>query len=131
MGSGLGLQLITLLKLNPALEFAVGVELDARARNVSRFNLALNGVEQRATIVEEGKGLESALNGRKLTLGFSNPPFVAAPRESLAMTATQCWRVHRFSRSGFPLAGWGGHDGLRVTREFVQHSRTILESSAR
>jgi len=115
-GSGSGIQLLTALSLNPEVEKAIGIECDARARNVSAFNAALNGLSERFSLVNDADALNAELAGRKLALAISNPPFMACPD------------TVRLSKSGdslnlralFSRAGWGGPDGLQITTEFVQ-----------
>ncbi|MCB0352661.1 MAG: hypothetical protein KDD64_04025 [Bdellovibrionales bacterium] len=119
MGSGSGLQLITLLKSHSGIERGIGVEIDARARNLSQFNAALNGVEDRFEIVSDQTALAAALSGQRISLGFSNPPFIAAPREIQAFDKTEERAISLDLKALFPSAGWGGHDGLRITRKFI------------
>ena len=88
--------------------------------NLSRFNALLNGVSDRFLPVNNGKtkpGLEQdalrdALNGEKLALVVTNPPFNLIP-ESLGETFTKY--------------GYGGPDGLSVTRLFMRQAMANVD----
>jgi methylase of polypeptide subunit release factors len=115
-GSGSGVQLITLLALNSEITEAIGIECDARARNVSKFNAAMNLMGDRFTIVQDESGLSAALAGRKLSFACSNPPFLACPAVVKVLGSDQQIQV----KALFNRAGWGGDDGLEVTKYFLQ-----------
>lgn len=127
MGAGSGFQLLTLLKLNPDISRAIGVEIDARARNVSIFNAFLNGEGARFSVVTDEAELRSALGNEKISLGFSNPPFIPAPRIVHGYDAKGEKALDLDLREFFPSSGWGGQDGLRITREFVTTLEALLE----
>lgn len=137
MGSGSGIQSITALKTHPAIVKAVGVERDRRAMHVSLFNAALNGVADRYVAVPDAEPLRELLGRHEVVLGMSNPPFLALPssvridEESRALLPdvseirdTPDGGVVDVERS-FPQAGWGGQDGLDVTRQFIDVFRSV------
>ena len=111
MGSGSGVQLITAVKQHPAITRAIGKETDRRAVHVSLFNAALNGVDDRMVVFEEDGDVRAALQGHAVSFAMTNPPFLAMPADL---------------RAAFPQAGWGGEDGLQVTREFVSTLLPLL-----
>jgi len=127
-GSGSGIQLIAAL-LTFNISKAIGVEIDERAINVSRFNAAINGVDDRMAVVRDEAGLDAALKGEKISLAFSNPPFLAMPgRVAIDVRDRSVWsQVTTLLKRPlsidlsllFPLYGWGGPDGLTVTRRFL------------
>jgi methylase of polypeptide subunit release factors len=131
MGSGSGIQLIAALKQHRSISSAIGVERDRRALHVSLFNAALNGVGERMTVVNDGDGLRRAVEDRPIAFAMTNPPFLAMPawieidsedRQALAGLMDIRERDHGFEgdlRTVFPGAGWGGEDGLAVTKQFV------------
>jgi hypothetical protein len=82
MGSGSGVQMIAALTQHPAITRAIGTERDRRARSVSLFNAALNGVDQRMTIVADEECLGQALEGHPISFAMINPPFIAMPAGS-------------------------------------------------
>jgi methylase of polypeptide subunit release factors len=139
MGSGSGIQLIAALKLYPAVTRASGVEHDRRALHVSLFNAALNGVGERMTVVSDDDALRRAVAGRPIGFAMTNPPFLAMPAwielDSEDGRTLSRWmnireRDHRFEgdlRTLFPVAGWGGEDGLAVTRQFVDVLVPLLD----
>lgn len=124
-GSGSGIQLITLLMMNPAIEHGLGIEIDARARNVSRFNAALNGVEGRLELIESTNGTGDALAGRPVALAFSNPPFIAAPYEVHVPSLRDTVNISE----ALCRAGWGGEDGLYHTRSFLREMKPWMDHS--
>ena len=143
MGSGSGIQLIAALKQHPAIIRAVGVERDRRAMHVSLFNAALNGVDHKLVIVPTHDALARALDGEAIAFAMTNPPFLAMP-EWIDIDADDCPRLRRLMdiratdpgcqgdlRSIFPGAGWGGEDGLAVTKEFVDTLFTLLADDSR
>jgi methylase of polypeptide subunit release factors len=131
MGSGSGVQMIAALSQHPAITRAIGTERDRRARSVSLFNAALNGVDQRMTVVADEEGLVQAMEGHPISFAMINPPFIAVPgwididaedRETLStlMRTRDTERgVEGDLRSVFPESGWGGAAGLDVTMQFV------------
>jgi len=142
MGSGSGIQLIAALKRFPAITRAIGQERDRRATHVSLFNAALNGVADRLVVVNDDEGLRRALEGHPISFAMSNPPFIAVPRwieidaedrpslsglMDIREVGQQC---QGDLRSLFPAAGWGGDDGLEVTRAFVETLLPLLAAGS-
>jgi hypothetical protein len=148
MGSGSGIQLIAALKQHPAIIRAVGLERDRRAMHVSLFNAALNGVDHKLVIVQTDGALARALDGHAIAFAITNPPFIAMPAW-IDIDADDCPSLRRLMdiretdhgceadlRTIFPAAGWGGEDGLAVTKEFIgalfplmaDDSRTVIYS---
>ena len=88
--------------------------------NLSRFNALLNGVSDRFLPVNNKKtkpnleedALRDVLNGEKLALVVTNPPFNLIP-ESLG--------------ASFAKYGYGGPDGLAVTRLFMRQAMANLD----
>ena len=131
MGSGSGVQLISALKQHAGIIKAIGKETDRRAANVSVFNAALNDVADRMTIVESDLGLDAELGGCPISLALSNPPFLAIPRcvnldPGDRTTVGELEHIRETDRglqldveALFPAAGWGGDDGLEVTKAFI------------
>jgi hypothetical protein len=119
MGAGSGIQLITALKKHSAIVKAVGVERDQRAMHVSSFNAALNQESDRFLIVADAEQLREVLGGHDVAFGLSNPPFLAVPG-SLETPDGQLVDVE----AAFPQAGWGGSDGLEITRQFIDLFRS-------
>jgi methylase of polypeptide subunit release factors len=117
-GSGGGIQAIALLRTNPKLTRVLGLEIEPHAINLSRFNALLNGVADRFVIVDNSKtkpnleedALRDVLKGEKLALVVTNPPFNLMP-ESL----------------GEDKYGYGGPDGLAVTRLFMRQAMAHLD----
>jgi methylase of polypeptide subunit release factors len=143
MGSGSGIQLIAALKRHPSITQAIGVECDKRARHVSLFNAALNGVGDRIAVVPDGDELRQVLDRRLISLATSNPPFIAMPVWIGVAPEDRAWfaRVTDVRdtdrgpeadlRQLFPAAGWGGEDGLCVTRSFVDTIVPLLAPRGR
>jgi hypothetical protein len=148
MGSGSGIQLIAALKQHPAIIRAIGRERDRRAVHVSLFNAALNGVDEKLVVVQSDDELERALDGQAIAFAMTNPPFLAIPAW-IDLDAQDCASLRGLLdiretehgcegdlRSVFPDAGWGGQDGLAVTKEFIEalfpflagNSRTVIYS---
>jgi methylase of polypeptide subunit release factors len=132
MGSGSGIQLITALRCHPGIVRAIGVERDRRARYVSLFNTVLNQVEDRVAVVSDEAQLRGLLGSEQVSFGMSNPPFLALPAsipldaESRALLSN-VRAIHDTAdgslldvEAAFPQAGWGGEDGLQVTRQFLE-----------
>jgi methylase of polypeptide subunit release factors len=120
LGSGGGIQAIALLRTNPKLTRVIGLEIEPHALNLSRFNALLNGVAERFVPVDNRKtkanlqedALRDALHGDKLALVVTNPPFNLIP-ESLG--------------ESFTKYGYGGPDGLAVTRLFMRQAMANLD----
>jgi len=126
MGSGSAVQLITLANLNSDMREAFGIEIDARARNVSKFNLALNRCEDRVTVLGGSAALNNCLHGRPLDFAFSNPPFFVAPESVPSARRGKAINLALLCET----SGYGGPDGLAVTREFVQDLAPLLSTHA-
>jgi hypothetical protein len=120
MGAGSGIQLITALKKHPAIVKAIGVERDRRALHVSLFNAALNQEADRFMVVSDAEQLREVLGGHDVAFGLSNPPFLAVPG-SLETPDGQLVDVE----AAFPQAGFGGTDGLDITRQFIDVFRSV------
>ena len=120
MGTGSGIQLITALKKHRAIVKAIGVERDHRALRVSLFNAALNQEADRFMVVPDAGQLREVLGGHDVAFGLSNPPFLAVPG-SLEAFDGQLVDVE----AAFPQAGWGGSDGLQITRQFIDVFRSV------
>ena len=138
MGSGSGIQLVAALKQHPGITKAIGKERDRRAVNVSLFNAALNGVADRMAIVEGDNDFQAELDGRPVSLALSNPPFLAMPSwididavdratvGDLANVRETDRGLQLDLQTLFPEAGWGGDDGLEVTKSFIEVLTPIL-----
>jgi methylase of polypeptide subunit release factors len=122
LGSGGGIQAIALLRMNPKLVRVIGLEIEPHSMNLSRFNALLNSVADRFLPVNnrktkanlEADALREVLNGEKLALVVTNPPFNLIP-ESLG--------------ESFTKYGYGGPDGLAVTRLFMRQAMANLDPS--
>jgi methylase of polypeptide subunit release factors len=120
LGSGGGIQAIALLRMNPKLVRVIGLEIEPHSMNLSRFNALLNGVSDRFLPVNNRKtkpnleedAFRDVLNGEKLALVITNPPFNLIP-ESLG--------------ESFTKYGYGGPDGLAVTRLFMRQAMAHLD----
>jgi methylase of polypeptide subunit release factors len=120
LGSGGAIQAIALLRMNPKLNRVIGLEIEPHSMNLSYFNALLNGVSDRFLPVDNRKtkpnleedALREALNGEKLALVVTNPPFNLIP-ESLG--------------ESFTKYGYGGPDGLAVTRLFMRQAMANLD----
>jgi methylase of polypeptide subunit release factors len=120
LGSGGGIQAIALLRMNPTLTRVIGLEIESYSMNLSRFNALLNGVSDRFLPVNNSKtrpnleddALRDVLSGKKLTLVVTNPPFNLIPA-SLG--------------ESFTKYGYGGPDGLAVTRLFMRQAMANLD----
>ena len=143
MGSGSGIQLIAALKQHPAISHAIGVEHDRRALHVSQFNAALNRVDEKFVVVQTADALARALDGRPIAFAISNPPFIAMPAW-IDLDADDCVSLQGLIetretdhgcqgdlRTIFPVAGWGGDDGLAVTKEFLDTLMPFLADGSR
>jgi hypothetical protein len=139
MGSGSGIQLIAALKQRRSITHAIGVERDQRAIHVSLFNATLNGVHDRVAIVKDDGELRRVLGGRPVSFAMTNPPFIAVPGwigvapedfaffSRLTVVRETDRGIEADLRPIFPAAGWGGEDGLAVTRHFVDVLAPLLE----
>lgn len=122
-GTGSGIQLISILLRNPGVHQALGLEVSQRARNLSIFNAHLNGVGSRYKVYADPAELVKNVPDKKIVLALTNPPFIPCPsiiRDSEdpgnAIDITQSW----------PLATFGGRDGLSITRRFLDILLPIL-----
>jgi hypothetical protein len=137
MGSGSGIQLITALKKHPAIVKAIGVERDRRAMHVSLFNAALNQAADRFVVVSDAEQLRELLGRHDVAFGMSNPPFLAVPgsvgideqSRTLLSNVSEIRETPHGAfvdvETAFPQAGWGGQDGLELTRQFVDVFRSV------
>jgi hypothetical protein len=140
MGSGSGVQMIAALKQHPAIVKTIGKERDRRAIHVSLFNAVLNGVEDKVMIAGEDNALSSLLEDQTASFAMTNPPFLALPdwididpQDLPALSTGMNTRAtdHGFQadlRELFPEAGWGGEDGLQVTKQFVRTLFPVLSA---
>lgn len=131
LGTGTGIQLIALAKTFPGIKKAIGFEVDKRALNISLFNACLNGVEDRMEILNDKEELRNKLRQTSFSLAISNPPFMAIPEKIRISRKHRKFmpsfvRIERTLtgykidlRSLYPKSGWGGSDGLTITREFL------------
>jgi hypothetical protein len=124
MGAGSGIQLITALKKHPGVVKAIGVERDRRALHVSLFNAALNQVADRFIVVSDAEQLRERLGHHEVAVAMSNPPFLAVP-SSVESSDGALIDVE----TAFPQAGWGGEDGLALTRQFIDVFRSVGASN--
>jgi methylase of polypeptide subunit release factors len=143
MGCGSGVQLIAALKQYPAITKAIGTERDRRARHVSLFNAALNGVDSRMAVVTDEDGLRQSLEGQPISFAMTNPPFIAMPawididaEDAAALSDLMDIRetgrgLQGDLRTVFPEAGWGGDDGLEVTKQFIDALLPLLARDGR
>jgi hypothetical protein len=120
LGSGGGIQAIALLRMNPKFARVIGLEIEPYSINLSRFNALLNAVSDRFLPVDNRKtkpnleedALRDELHGEKLALVVTNPPFNLIP-ESLG--------------ESFTKYGYGGPDGLALTRLFMRQATSNLD----
>ncbi len=145
MGSGSGIQLIAALKLFPAVKKMVGYEKDRRAINVSKFNAFLNGVGDRATIVENEKELAAALGDDLVDFALSNPPFMPVPdainvdrddaeilSKAKAISIIGEKSAQQVSlRNMWPRSGWGGLDGVSILKPMLDILFPIIGPSGK
>src|SRR5262245_20420910 len=110
---------------HPRLAKAVGKERDRRALNVSAFNAALNGVAGRTVVVGPEVDLRTQLTGDTVAFAMTNPPFLAVPAQHDVDSGEEL-----DLRAVFPSAGWGGADGLEVTRRFIDELQPLLSADA-
>lgn len=84
---------------------------------LSKLNAELNGVEDRFEVLDnmDTKNITRALKGKKLEFAVSNPPFNIVPAEY---------------GKAFTHFGFGGKDGLDITRIFLDQSREHLKPGA-
>jgi len=131
-GTGSGIQLITACLLFPGIQQAIGLEIDRRAIQVSRFNAVLNGVDRKISVYQNPEAFSRALKNRPVSLALSNPPFMHIPSQiqvlpdhvplipeyvSVDLTGS----LPKIDLRDMSVkAGWGGADGLAVTREFLE-----------
>lgn len=128
--SGGGNSLLPLLKAGIA-KHGIGIDLNPRATQLAQQNAALNGLQSQATFINdrvENVGA-AVVQSSERTLYIANPPF--------ALTVKGNWAV-----DGLPgnpinenMMRAGGHDGLALTRTYIQQSlakayaSNVLESS--
>jgi predicted RNA methylase len=120
MGAGSGIQMIAALKKHSAIVKAIGVERDRRALHVSLFNASLNDVADRFLVVSDAEQLRELLGDHEAAFGMSNPPFLAVPRSVRTRDGALV-----DVEAAFPQAGWGGEDGLELTRRFIDVFRSV------
>ena len=68
--------------------------------------------------------LGSELEGQALSFAMTNPPFLAVPRWIAVDETDHGPQVDL--RVLFPQAGWGGDDGLDVTKQFIAELQPVL-----
>ncbi len=125
--SGSGIQLIAALKQFPGIQKAIGVEIDQRALQVSCFNALLNGVSNKMVLVDSEAGLKRELQGNRISFALMNPPFIAIPDE-LRLGGTLP-AMH--TKDIYPRSGWGGPDGLTVTKQLLDMIFPLLQDETR
>lgn len=79
----------------------VGVELNTKAYPVTRFNILLNGLEDKIEI--KNGDLYKPVENLKFDVITSNPPFIPVPKDI-----------------NYSLAGDGGEDGLDIVTKIVK-----------
>ncbi|MFH1790634.1 MAG: NAD-dependent epimerase/dehydratase family protein [Candidatus Omnitrophota bacterium] len=143
MGSGTGIQIISLLKLFPGITRGIGVEINERAVNLSLFNARLNGVGDKIAIVRNKHGLRRELAGSRVSFAVSNPPFMVMPEtadvtpeeegilKGVIPVTKENGRAYIDFRRIYPLCSVGGADGLTVTRQFLDMVMPFLSEEAR
>ncbi|MFA5351355.1 MAG: class I SAM-dependent methyltransferase [Candidatus Omnitrophota bacterium] len=95
--TGTGIQAIL---LDHSADQITAVDISARAANFARFNVALNGLGSKVSILRGD--LFGPVKGKRFDLIVSNPPYIPIP-ENL----------------NFPLAAKGGEDGLLVLKRII------------
>ncbi len=134
-GPGSGIHLSALLKLHDSIPLAVGIEIDQRASNCTRFTGALNGVQDR--LVVEKNIADVLLHTDKFppSLAFTNPSFIPLPNrlyvqqeEIGVLTAAGIYDPTRRRPDCsvlFPVSDYGGVDGLETTRLFLDYYERV------
>jgi hypothetical protein len=74
-------------------------------------------------VVDADNALRGELDGELVSFAMTNPPFIAMPG-SIKIDSED--RSELDLRTMFPEAGWGGEDGLQVTKQFVNVLRPLL-----
>jgi hypothetical protein len=104
---------------------------------VSFFNAALNQVADRFAVVSNAEQLHRLLATDEVAFGMSNPPFLAVPgslqideqSRSLLSNVPEIRDTPHGAvidvKAAFPQAGWGGEDGLDVTKHFIDVLRSV------
>jgi hypothetical protein len=142
MGSGSGIQLIAALKQHPAIVKAIGRERDRRAVHVS-LSMPRSLASTKPVIVRWTTRFGRAPDGQAITFAMSNPLFIAMPAW-IDLDEEDCASLRglidiRESAHGcqgdlralFPEAGWGGDDGLAVTKTFIDDLFALLADNSR
>ena len=145
MGSGSGIQLIAALKLFPEVKKMVGYEKDRRAINVSKFNVFLNGVGDKVTIVGDEKELAATLGGDQVDFALSNPPFMPVP-DAISIDSDDAQILSRAKtisivgqkpaqqvslRNMWPISGWGGVDGISILKPMLETLFPVMKPSGK
>jgi methylase of polypeptide subunit release factors len=117
-GAGTGIQAIALLKMYPQLSEVIALDIDKPSMNLNRLNGMMNGVSDRMKVIDnmDTKNLARELNGRKLDLAVSNPPFNITPKG------------YEQYLGDF---GNGGEHGIDVTKIFFDQAIPELKSGAK
>ncbi len=118
-GSGSALQLISLSAQNQQLSQAFGLEINERARRISRLNIDINGMSDRISIISD----PSVIRMSRFDLVISNPPFLPCPR--MVDAAGQVFDL----KEKFPVAGYGGIYGLDTTDYFLELTEAHLHNA--
>jgi len=82
---------------------SIGVEINPLAARVATFNCALNGLENKVTIVNQPLEQYGRKGRQRFDLVTFNPPLLPMPRDTK-----------------YPFVGHGGDDGLDVTRTIMK-----------
>ncbi|MDD4909353.1 MAG: methyltransferase [Candidatus Omnitrophica bacterium] len=95
--TGSGIQAVLLSK---TAERVTAVELSSRTAEVARFNIILNGLSKKVSVLQGD--IYAPVGRRRFDLIVSNPPFMPVP-----------------DNITYPLCGRGGEDGLLVSRRII------------
>ena len=123
----------------------VGYEKDRRTINVSKFNAFLNGVGDRAIIVEDEKELATTLGDYHVDFALSNPPFMPVPdtinvdpddtkilskAKTISIVGEKAAQQVSL-RNMWPISGWGGVDGLSILKPMLEILFPIIKPSGK
>lgn len=92
--------------------YVTGVEINPEAASVAKFNVLLNNLEDKVTIVEAD--IFTITDSQKYDLIYANPPFVPID-DSL----------------NFSIIGHGGYNGFKIIKEIIKIADRILNEGGR